>query len=180
MQIEVTPTENTELTPVVTEPTEAQLIADVSEAWGTHVSVQKSLHRTEDELRKIRVKLSANLHSLKSVLSRPGRGGEWSSFLQTVKIPRSTADRLVRAHKGTLAPKGLNCTTEQTQEPTEVVVGRLLNALWPKLSRVLTTHEAIEMFISELMQRADKSFGAVEQATSGSVTESPEPTEPRI
>jgi hypothetical protein len=180
MQTEATPTENTELTPVVTEPIEAQLIADIREGWDTHASVQKSLHRTEDELRAIRVKLSASLHTLKSVLSRPGRAGEWSGFLESVKIPRSTADRLVLSHKKTLTPKSGNCATEQINEPTEIVVGRYLNALWPKLSRVLTTRKSVEIFVMELKKKADKRFGADEQAASSQTTDNEAPTEPRI
>jgi hypothetical protein len=39
------------------------------------------------------------LHELKSVLSRPGRGGAWFSFLKEQSIPRTTADRLVNTYE---------------------------------------------------------------------------------
>ena len=125
-----------------------------------------------DELKHIRTNLSHRLHELKVVLSRPGRAGAWSSFLASQKIPRSTADRLVRTHEKTLNPDGENCATEQISEPPEVTVRRCFHALWPKLSRVLTTRESVELFITELRRTADKSFGVEAEASSSSLPSS--------
>jgi len=52
-----------------------------------------------------------------------------------------------------------NCTTEQIQASDEAAVRRYFHALWPKLSKVLTTSEAVELFIAELRARAEKAFG---------------------
>jgi len=42
-----------------------------------------------------RLMLAATLHEKKSRLSKPGCKGEWSQFLRSMGIPRTTADRLV-------------------------------------------------------------------------------------
>jgi hypothetical protein len=180
MQTTLAPIENTELTPAVSEPTEAQLIAEIREAWTAHVSTQQSIYRTSGELGRIRRSLAEKLFSLKTALCRPGRSGAWSSFLREQAIPRATADRLVFAHREKLEPVGNSCLTEQTKEPTEAAILRYLNGVWPKLSRVLKNRESVEIFITELRRRAEKSFAVDDQVTTGSVTESLEPTEPRI
>jgi hypothetical protein len=137
---------------------EPQLTNEVAELWMIHNEAKTSLHRGRDELKRIRTDLSQRLHALKAVLSRPGRGGAWSSFLVSQTIPRSTADRLVRAHKKTMSADPDSCTTGQTKESSEVVIRRYVHALWPRLSRVLTTPEALDVFVAELRRTADKSF----------------------
>jgi hypothetical protein len=136
---------------------EVRLTNAVGELWHVHNQAKTLLHQSREELKGIRADLSRRLHELKSVLSRPGRGGAWSSFLQGQKIPRSTADRLVRGYEKTTMSGGGNCAIEQT-EPTEVVVRRYVRALWPRLSRVLTTSEAVHIFIVELHRTAERSF----------------------
>jgi hypothetical protein len=76
------------------------------------------------------------------------------------KIPRSTADRLVRGHEKTISADPNNCTIEQIPDPTEVVVNRYVYALWPRLSRVLTTREAVQVFTVALHRIAERSFDA--------------------
>jgi hypothetical protein len=154
--------------PTIDNSVEAQLTNEVGELWQVHNKAKTSLHQTRVELKRIRTDLSQRLSELKQVLSRPGRGGAWSSFLESQRIPRSTADRLVRGYEKTIAAEGENCTSEQTPEPTDVIVRRYFRALWPRLSRILTTRESIEMFVVELRQTADKSFGAGAEAPSGS------------
>jgi hypothetical protein len=55
-------------------------------------------------------------------------------------------------------PDGKNSADEQISEPTEVAVRRYVRALWPRLTKVLTTSEAVEVFIVELRFTAEKSF----------------------
>src|ERR1700751_2334021 len=105
--------------PTTINPAEAHLVNEIGELWQIHTPAQTSLHKTRDELKLIRANLSRRLHDLKSVLSRPGRGGAWSSFLESQRIPRSTADRLARAHEKTLSADTQNCATEQISESTE-------------------------------------------------------------
>jgi hypothetical protein len=153
--------------PAVVDPAEAQLVDDVGNLWLVHSQAQSSLQRTRDELRLVRTDLSQRLHALKAVLSGPGRGGAWSSFLASQTIPRSSADVLVRAHQKTISAESNSCAGEQIPEPAEVVVRRYVRALWPKLSRILTTPESIQMFITELRCTAEKSFA--DKSLSGSL-----------
>jgi hypothetical protein len=133
-------------------------VYEVGTLWLVHSQAQTSLRKTRDELRLTRTNLSHRLFELKSVLSRPGRGGAWSSFLQAQSIPRSTADRLVRGHEKTTMADQKNCAIEQIQEPIDVVVRRYVRALWPRLSKILTTRESVQVFIAELDRTAEKSF----------------------
>jgi ABC-type hemin transport system substrate-binding protein len=97
---------------------EAELVNEVGELWQVHNKAKTSLHQTRDELKRIRTDLSERLHAIKCVLVRPGRGGAWSSFLQSQTIPRSTADRLVRRHEKTTMADGKNSANEQISEQT--------------------------------------------------------------
>src|SRR4051812_25000223 len=118
MQIETEPTAPAADVQTIVNSAETQLANEIGELWQIHAQAQTSLHKTRDELKLIRTNLSRRLHELKAVLSRPGRGGAWSSFLESQRIPRSTADRLVRGHEKTLKIEGENCATEQIAEPT--------------------------------------------------------------
>jgi hypothetical protein len=141
--------------PTPSEHDEPQLIGEIGDLWQSHARTQGTLKKGREEIKRIRADLSERLHQLKAVLSRPGRGGAWSSFLETQKIPRSTADRLVRAHeKATIVQEG-NCPSEQISEPPQVVVGRYCRRLWPRLSQVLISKELVEFFINELRHTAE-------------------------
>jgi hypothetical protein len=140
--------------PAAADPAEAQLVAEVGNLWLLHSEAQTSINKTRDELKLVRTDLSQRLHALKAVLSRPGRGGAWSSFLQAQTIPRSTADRLVRAHKKTISAEPESCATDQIS----VVVHRYVRALWPKLSRILKTRESVQLFTTELLRISERSF----------------------
>jgi hypothetical protein len=176
-QIETVLTEPAPIAPTVEVPTttdaaEAQLTNEIADMWRDHSQAQTSIRKNRDELKRIRTNLSQRLHELKAVLSRPGRGGAWSSFLAAQRIPRSTADRLVRGYEKTLVADGENCTSEHIDEPTQVTVRRYLQGLWPRLSRVLTTRESLEVFITELRQTAEKSFDVEVEASSSSLPSS--------
>jgi hypothetical protein len=152
------------------DPDEKHLTEEIGQLWKAHAKAQGNVRLNRDELKLIRTNLALHLRDLKLVLSRPGRGGAWSSFLAAQKIPRSTADRLVRGYEKTLGADGKNRTTEHINEPTEVAVGRYLRGLWPRLRRVLTTRESVDLFIAILRETAEKSFAA-----NGESSESPEP-----
>jgi len=137
---------------------EPQLVGEIGDLWQLHAQTQGTLQKSREEIKRIRADLSERLHQLKAVLSRPGRGGAWSSFLGAQKIPRSTADRLVRGHEKTIAVNEGNCTTEQISEPDEAVVRRYCRGLWPKLSKVLTNTDLMEVFVGELRLTAKRTF----------------------
>lgn len=158
-------------------PEEVQLTQEIDQLWNAHSRAQGSLRKSREEAAKIRADLSRHLHELKSVLSRPGRGGAWFSFLKAQAIPRSTADRLVNAHLKTIPGRAGNCPSgaSEMEEPTDVVVRRYLHGLWPKLSRVLSTPEHVEMFVVELTQMAEKSFGEDDESSNSPASEEPCP-----
>jgi hypothetical protein len=86
---------------------------------------------------------------MKQILAKPGRGGQWSSFLVERQIPRATADRLVARHLRSLDPNA-NCATEELAEPTDDDVQKLFNAVWPKLRRTLRSRQSVDLFVSLL------------------------------
>ena len=153
--------------PAASEHDEPRLIGEISDLWQVHTQTQGALRKSREEIKQIRAELAKRLHELKSVLSRPGRGGAWSSFLQTQKIPRSTADRLVQGHQKTIAGQEGNCPTEQIPESAEVVARRYCRGLWPRLSRVLTNADLVEIFIAELWLAAKSAFDPVSENAAG-------------
>ena len=159
MPTETAPPATAAQVPTASDPTEVELIHEINKLWQVHTSAQTSLRKNRDELRVARADLSRRLAALKAILSRPGRGGQWSSFLKSREIPRATADRLVRGYEKALKTGPDNCLSEQITEPTEVVVHRYLHAIWPKLSRVLRSPEAVEMFVRELRHKAEEFVG---------------------
>ncbi len=86
---------------------------------------------------------------MKQMLAKPGRGGQWSSFLEERQIPRATADRLVARHLRSLDPDA-NRLSEPVSEPTEEEVQRLFIAVWPKLRRTLRSQQSLDLFIALL------------------------------
>lgn len=147
-------------------PDEVHLTEEIDSLWKAHTEAQGFLRLSREDAAKTRAALSKRLHELKSVLSRPGRGGAWFSFLKAQAIPRTSADRLVKAHEKSIAPAEISCTAGATTESPEVVIRRYLNGLWPKLSRVLTSREHVEVFVTELTQMAGKSFNEGNKAAS--------------
>jgi hypothetical protein len=75
--------------------TESQLSEEIGELWLVHIQATSTISRTKAELRTIRLDLGARLFEMKQLLSRPGRNGQWSSWLQERGISRAAADRLV-------------------------------------------------------------------------------------
>jgi len=151
------------------DPTEEQLESEILELWhtfskgkGTMLKVNGIVRQTREQLKENRNRLSARLYDLKKILSKPGRDGQWSSFLCTRNISKATADRLVKTHTKSLSEahvaEGVNVLTEHSPVSAEVTVWNYLNGLWPKLSSVLTTREAAELFLAALTERVNKKF----------------------
>jgi hypothetical protein len=121
----------------------------ITNLWVAHANAKIAARATNEELRNIRAKLGEQLCQMKDVLARPGRGGQWSSFLMERGIPRATADRLVARHLRSLNPDE-NCVTEDVSEPTDEEVQKLFIAVWPKLQRTLRSRESLHLFINLL------------------------------
>jgi hypothetical protein len=154
MQTEIAPTQAAAV--IAPDSVESQISTRIGELWQAHKQAEASLRETMEELKRSRVSLAYHLGELKSLLSRPGRGGAWSSFLKAYGISRSTGDRLARAHKKT--------GDIMVSEPTETTLRRYVTALWPKLGQILTTMDAVEKFLNVLREEAENSFDPQEGA----------------
>ena len=133
--------------------TEQRLTADIAELWSVHVQAQRVVTKTKEELKTIRTNLGERLHAMKQLLSRPGRNGGWSSFLQSHGIPRTSADRLVSVHARSLSP-ATNVTIGAVVEPTQADVLKFFNGIWPRIEKTLTTHQSIYDFICFTLTRS--------------------------
>jgi hypothetical protein len=122
---------------------------EIASLWSANVSAKKAARATNSELRAIRARLGKQFHEMKQMLAKPGRGGQWSSFLKERQIPRATADRLAERHQRSLSPS-LNCVTEEVSEPTDEDVQKLFNSLWPKLRRTLRSQQSVLLFVDLL------------------------------
>lgn len=148
------------------DPVEVQLKRKITELWQVHSKANTAISKTREGLKLIRIHLGRRLYELKGLLSRPGRDGLWSSFLAAQGIPRSTADRLVRSHEQTLARTGASCTTGATDESIDVAIQRQVRSLWSRLSKLLTTPNSVEMFVTELRATAERSLASNIEAES--------------
>ena len=133
--------------------TEQKLTTDINELWNWHVQAQNTVATTKEELKAIRQRLGERLHMMKQLLARPGRNGQWSSFLQGHGIPRTTADRLVLGHERLLAPES-NCANGAIHEPTKQDVRKLFTSVWPRLAKTLTKPESVYKFIIYIIARS--------------------------
>ena len=133
---------------------ERKLTTDINDLWSVHVQAQNTVATTKDKLKVIRQRLGERLHEMKLLLARPGRNGQWSSFLQEHGIPRTRADRLIAGHLRSVAPTE-NCASDAIHEPTKQDIQRLLTSVWPRLAKTLTTPDSIFTFLHFVILRAD-------------------------
>jgi hypothetical protein len=89
---------------------------------------------------------------MKSLLSRPGRGGQWRGWLRQRGIPRSTADRLVARHAETLCSHDENVLSGAISEPAKPTAEKLAETVWPSLKKVLVTAESVIEFIGRIAE----------------------------
>ena len=126
---------------------ETQLAEEINTLWSDHVRLSADRKATSKELRQIRASLAERLSGMKSLLSRPGRVGQWRGWLRQQGIPRSTADRLVSRHAETLVGDNGNVPTGAISEPGEADAEKLARNVWLRFGKLLTTHESILRFI---------------------------------
>jgi hypothetical protein len=146
--------------------TEQRLATQIGELWSVHNQAQAAAAQSKEYLSEIRHQLGERLCEVKKLVARPGRGGGWSAFLAAQGIPRASADRYVQRYEKTLHPDS-NCLDESI-ESTELAVRKLFAAVWPRLRRVITSKEALDLFIHELTTAYDER--AVHQCESGIVS----------
>jgi hypothetical protein len=147
----------TDCTPETIDSQNERALGDeIANLWSANVSAKNAARATSEELRALRAKLGEQLSEMKQILAKPGRGGQWSSFLTERGIPRATADRLVGRHERSLHPDE-NCVTEDVSEPTEGEIQNLFAAVWPKLRRTLRSRQSVDLFVSLLTSHCQHS-----------------------
>jgi hypothetical protein len=97
---------------------------------------------------------------MKQLLSRPGRNGQWSSWLQERGISRAAADRLVIRYQQS-DNTDANRLNDAVSEPTEEEIVRLFHSMRPKLCRILGTPASLYRFIDLLTS----SYGTCRRVT---------------
>jgi hypothetical protein len=138
------------ITPPDGTTTAARLTEEIANLWSDHVRLHSTHKATAIELRLVRSNLAERLHAMKSLLSHPGRSGQWRSWLMERGIPRSTADRLAARHAETLGTSA-NVPSGAIAEPTMDGVGaKLAKTVWQDFMKVLTTDESIVEFIASI------------------------------
>jgi hypothetical protein len=143
--------------------TEQNLATQIGELWSSHTQAQAAAVQSKEHLIQIRHQLGERLSEVKKLVARPGRGGGWSAFLAAQRIPRASADRYVQQYEKILHLDS-NCLHESI-ESTELAVRKLFAAVWPRLRRVITSREALDLFIQELTTAYDE--GTVHKCEKG-------------
>ena len=133
---------------------EIQLTNQISSLWSEHNRLSADRKATAKDLRQIRAILAERLHEMKSLLSRPGRGGQWRSWLKERGINRSTADRLVARHGETLGIENGNVPSGAISNPSEDTAEKLAQSVWLRFRNTLATDEAVIQFIGCIAELA--------------------------
>jgi hypothetical protein len=152
---DVVATENvepeTEVQPDSTQPydgtIETQLAQEISTLWSDHVRLCADHKTTAKELRQIRASLAARLYDMKSLLSRPGRLGQWRGWLRQQGIPRSTADRLASRHAETLGTDNENVPGGAISSSPEDSAEKLAKSVWQRFGKTLADDVSVVRFI---------------------------------
>src|ERR1017187_9773401 len=150
---------------------EQRLADEIRQLWAVHVEAKTTVKNTKGELKAIRELLSERLYELKQLLARPGRCGQWSSWLKERKISRATADRLVLRY-GADQP-GYESPHEAISNPSEDTAEKLARVVWSRFRKVLTSEESVIQFIDCI---AELSGVGHEQRAEGLLIFKPAPT----
>jgi hypothetical protein len=134
---------------------EAKLTMEIVNLWSLQKDNKATVRRTRAQLKVLRLELGALLSSMKSSLVRTGRGGNWSAYLRSQKLPLSTSDKYVAEHAASLIPPEEKLLTEELQELTVDEVHQLAQKVLHKVSRLLTTQELVYEFVHELVWNID-------------------------
>ena len=129
---------------------EAKLTSEITALWSAHQDGKATAKRTRAELKELRRNLGERLRTMKNLLARTGRGGQWMGYLREQKIPRTTADRYISDHEKSLNPEPENRITGAISAPTEEDVKQFFHRLLPRLQSVLTSYDAVYYFVREM------------------------------
>jgi len=126
---------------------EQELSAEITRLWSVHNQAEAKGKKTKEELRVIRLDLGRTLLEVRTLVSRPGRGGGFSAYVAAHSIPRATAQELIARYKKTLEPEK-NCLTQPIPKTAKPTAEDLATTVWPSLKKDLTTGEAVVQFIA--------------------------------
>ena len=145
--------------PSLTAGEEENLVRSIGDLWATERKTNGKLRRTREELIKLRMDLSRDLHQYKKVLVRTGRSGRWHEFLRGMNIPRTTADRYVKNWELGEQPQPDTCPTGAIAIPTQEKIRALVEKLKPKLVRALPDAVSVQSFLEALAVALERSSG---------------------
>jgi hypothetical protein len=153
-------------TPTIRPDEEVQLTAEVEVLWVEHQRVNAAKKTSAAELRRIRHEFGQKLFECKQLLARPGRGGEWSSWLKQRGINRASADRWVIRHAESI---GQSDNRLNEAIPVEDAIEKLLTSFVQKAKKLISDNNARYQFgyrvIEQLglqVEEADESFVVLE------------------
>ena len=131
---------------------EAFLTEQITYLWTVRECHATTIAKDRKGMRSVDSNLGQLFYNLKAVLARPGRAGKWSAWLKEKGIARATADRLVTrfARSCNLIEK----SPHEQIEPTELEIGRLFGAIWPRIEKTLTTQQSFYDFLCCLIGRS--------------------------
>jgi len=129
---------------------EERLSSEITALWSAQKENQAVVKRTRAELKGLRRNLGERLYTMKKLLARTGRGGQWASYLKAHRIPRTSADRWAGEHEERLNPAPTNGPIGAITEPTEADVKQFFQRLLPRLQSTLTTCDATFYFVREM------------------------------
>lgn len=129
--------------------TETKLTAEICDLWSQQRVLNGTRKTTARELRLVRGRLGEKLYKMKSLLSRPGRGGEWRGWLREQGIARSSADRWVSRYAESLTNEAGNVLNEAINDGADAVE-KLVHSLLPRLKRTLPDTQSVFKFIAAI------------------------------
>jgi len=139
---------------------EDRLTEEVNALWGESVRISGQKKASATELRLLRARLAEKLFAMKGVLSRIGRGGQWRCWLAEVKIPRSTADRLVERHSEMVGGITQNVPDGAITEKQQVEA--LVKSMLPRLRKVLVSSQLAYQYVVGVIEEFDLPCEATE------------------
>ena len=126
---------------------ESRLSEEIVGLWTQHLELSGTRRATAKELRLIRNRLAERLYQIKVLLARPGRSGQWRSWLKQRGIVRSTADRLCQRYTESLGIEGEIASPAAIKDGGDTFE-QLVQSLLPRLKRTLPDTLSVFRFIA--------------------------------
>ncbi len=139
---------------------EFRLTEEIIGLWSQHLELSGTRKATAKELRLIRNRLAERLYQVKTLLARPGRNGQWRSWLKQRGIVRSTADRLCQRYSESLGTTG-EIAAPAAINGAEDTVEQLVQTLLPRLRPKLPNTQSVFKFIAAV----GEAFGLKSETT---------------